>query len=200
MTLEKIYLPEQYYFITTNILNKEWVFGKLIHGIYEPNERLCVAFIKALNELRKIMGFLLSGYVIMPNHVHLILKTAENESFDTAEDKSSATRFNDVGIPTRVGENSFSPGHNISQIMKAIKGRSARIINEILGKNGQLWQHSFYEHGIRNEQDFIEKLNYIHFNPVRAGLVEDQSDFKYSSYQNYHLDDDLIIKIDKIDL
>ncbi|MFH1535107.1 MAG: transposase [Patescibacteria group bacterium] len=235
MTLKKMYLPEQYYFITTNIFNKEWVFGKLKHGIYEPNERLCATIIKTLNDLRKILGFLISGYVIMPDHVHLILKTAEDESsvtrfrdgfvpahvgeksFSTMlkqsaedessatrrksmEDESSASRFEDRFISTRVGENSFSPCYNISQIMKSIKGKSARIINDILGKNGQLWQHSFYEHGIRNDQDFVEKLNYLHLNPLRADLVKDQSDFKYSSYQNYHLNDNSIIKIDQIDL
>lgn len=192
MTLKKIYLSEQCYFITTNVLNKEWIFGKLVNGIYVPCDELCQAMINIVDALRKILRFLLHGYVIMPQHLHLILTTAEDES--------SATRLDNNSDSIRVGENSFSPPINISKIMKLIKGKSARIINNLLGKSGQLWQHSFYEHGIRNEKDFIEKINYIHSNPVQANLVKDQLDFKYSSYRNYYLDNNSIIKIDKIDL
>jgi REP element-mobilizing transposase RayT len=130
----------------------------------------------------------------MPDHLHLILTTAG--------DKSPATRgLDNSGSQQRVGGDSSPPPEgNISQIMHAIKGRSARLINKKLGESGQFWQKDFYEHGIRNEKDFEEKLNYIHLNLVRANLAKDPADFKYSSYRNYYLGGDSIIKIDRIEL
>lgn len=207
MTLKKIYLPEQSYFITTNVLNKEWIFGKLKNGLYLPQDELCQTLINVLDSLRKIMGFLLHGYVIMPHHLHLILTTAEDESSATRSEgntdftqQGSTIRFNDHSVPNCVGEDLSSPSTNISQIMKLVKGRSARILNNLLVRSGQLWQHSFYEHCIRNEKDFMEKLNYIHFNPIKANLVQDPLTFQYSSYRNYYSNDDSIIKIDRFDL
>lgn len=71
--------------------------------------------------------------------------------------------------------------------MKVIKGKSARQMNKILGRAGQLWPHSFYEHCIRSDKDFREKLNYFHSNPLRANLVKNPADYKYSSFRNYYL-------------
>ena len=42
-----------------------------------------------------------------------------------------------------------------------------------------------------------EKLNYIHLNPLRAGLVENPQDYPYSSFRNYVLDDESLIQVDK---
>lgn len=67
-------------------------------------------------------------------------------------------------------------------------------------KIGKLWQRGFYDHLIRNEQDFREKLNYINYNAVKHGLVKDPKDWKYSSFHNYEFNDHSIIKIDRIDL
>lgn len=215
MPLKKIYLPTQCYFVTTNIVNKKWVFGKFENGIYLPNDKLCRVVINMLNNARDIFRFLLHGYIIMPDHFHTILTTAENEFSATpagsnAENKFSATRLgvnvntsysNKNYIPFRVGEDLSSPSvNNISQIMKVIKGKSARQINKILGRTGQLWQHSFYEHSIRNDKDFREKLNYLHSNPLRANLVKTPDDYKYSSFRNYYLNNHSIIKVDIIEL
>jgi hypothetical protein len=41
-----------------------------------------------------------------------------------------------------------------------------------------------------------QKLNYIHMNPVRAGLVDEPQDYPYSSYRNYELEDDTLIEMD----
>jgi REP element-mobilizing transposase RayT len=87
---------------------------------------------------------------------------------------------------------------NISQIMRDWKSYTSYQINRLRNTKGQLWQKDFYEHTIRNKEDFREKLNYIHNNPIKAGLVEKLEDYKYSSYRNYYLNDNSIIYIDKI--
>jgi len=51
--------------------------------------------------------------------------------------------------------------------------------------NGKLWQRQYYDHIIRNREDFDETLNYIHLNPVRRGLVERAEDWPYTERLDY---------------
>jgi putative transposase len=48
-----------------------------------------------------------------------------------------------------------------------------------------VWQRRFWEHCIRNEQDWIRHGEYIHYNPVRHGLVRAPRDWKYSSFHRF---------------
>jgi putative transposase len=52
-------------------------------------------------------------------------------------------------------------------------------------KGGGLWQRRFWEHVIRDEADFAAHLDYIHFNPVRHGLVERAADWPWWSLHRY---------------
>jgi len=71
----------------------------------------------------------------------------------------------------------------ISKAMQLIKGRSSRQVNE-----GNFWQKGFFDFGILTEEKFREKFNYIHFNPVKWGLVEKAEDYKYSSAPAYKVE------------
>jgi len=82
---------------------------------------------------------------------------------------------------------------NISKIMKAVKGYTAKKIGA-----GKLWQHQFLDHCIRKKEDYKIHIDYIHKNPVKHGLISEISEYKWSSFRNYQFDDDSIIKIDKI--
>lgn len=59
----------------------------------------------------------------------------------------------------------------------------------------KVWQDSFWEQTIYTQEFLEQKLNYIHLNPVRAGLCAAQ-DYPYSSYRNYYLGDNHLIEID----
>lgn len=48
-----------------------------------------------------------------------------------------------------------------------------------------IWQPRYWEHVIRNQRDFDKRLDYLHFNPVKHGLVESVNDWPYSSYSKY---------------
>jgi REP element-mobilizing transposase RayT len=61
----------------------------------------------------------------------------------------------------------------------------------------KVWQDSFWEQTIYTEEFLKQKLNYIHLNPVRAGLVKSIEEYPYSSYRNYYLSDSHLIEIDK---
>jgi len=49
----------------------------------------------------------------------------------------------------------------------------------------QVWQRRYWEHLLRDERDFANHVDYIHFNPVRHGLVAQASEWPYSSFQRY---------------
>ncbi len=90
--------------------------------------------------------------VVMPDHTHLLLS------------------------PLRDGD-----GWNFSlpQIMHAIKGASARKINLLLDRRGPVWQEEFFDHVLRSNDSLTEKADYICQNPVRAGLVGAEGEYRW---------------------
>ncbi len=54
--------------------------------------------------------------------------------------------------------------------------RKIKSINRI---NEVIWEESFYDHGIRNEESYLRQLNYVLHNPVRKGLVEEWQDWPF---------------------
>jgi REP element-mobilizing transposase RayT len=67
----------------------------------------------------------------------------------------------------------------LSAVMKLFKARSARQVNDYLGNNQSLWQKSFYDHGLRSEEDLKGIARYIVANPLRAGLVEHIGEYSH---------------------
>lgn len=126
--------------------------------------KCCQILLNDLDYYLNELGYLIYGYVIMPDHFHWIVHPIKKV--------------------------------DISIIMNKIKGHSSFEINKHLGRNGKLWQRQYYDHVIRNGRDFEEKINYMHRNPVRARLVENLADYMYSSYRNYYLGENSLIKID----
>lgn len=73
------------------------------------------------------------------------------------------------------------PAWNISQVVQSVKGWTARLINARNEVRGPLWQRSFYDRMIRSERELFETIDYIHLNPVVAGLVGDPEAYVFSS-------------------
>jgi hypothetical protein len=65
--------------------------------------------------------------------------------------------------------------------MQLIKGGSSHEIHGIRASNVQIWQSGFHESRVRDWSDYRNKLDYIHFNPVVAKLVNRPQDWPYSS-------------------
>jgi len=80
----------------------------------------------------------LIAWVIMPNHVHVVLKSCE--------------------------------GFELSDILHSWKSYTASKANELLGQTGAFWQSEYYDHLIRNEEDFAHQVDYVLSNPIKAGL------------------------------
>ncbi len=84
--------------------------------------------------------------------------------------------------------------------MRHVNGVFAQRYNKLANEYGQVIQRRFWDHAIRNEKDFIEKLDYMHKNPLNHGLVDDVEDWPYSSWHNYNCKHKPLIEIDAIDL
>jgi REP element-mobilizing transposase RayT len=67
----------------------------------------------------------------------------------------------------------------LTQIMKNIKGRSAHRINEITGRHGQVWTQETFDHIVRDEADWQEKMEYVRQNPVKKGLAPSPEQYRW---------------------
>ncbi len=137
--LHRLNLENYPSFITTKTINNTLFLKK-------PENVQTV--ISAIYYGRKNRWFNLISFVVMPDHLHLII------------------------IPRK---------KNVSQSMHSIKGFSSKEINKINDRNGRIWQASFRDFTIYSEKLLLQKITYIHDNPVRKGLSLEASDYKFSS-------------------
>ena len=61
---------------------------------------------------------------------------------------------------------------------------------------GVFWQKRYYDRNVRNQREFVEKLRYIHRNPVKRGLVRGSGDWKWSSFRHYALREKGVVEIE----
>ena len=73
----------------------------------------------------------------------------------------------------------------ISLLMKSFKISSTVLINRRHGERSELWQARFFDRALRTVNEYNEKVEYIHMNPVRAGLVQQAEDWPWSSVREY---------------
>ncbi len=73
---------------------------------------------------------------------------------------------------------------NISKIMHRFKITFSRRFRD-KHNAGRVWQNRFWDHIIRDQEDMNRHIDYIHFNPVKHGLLNDPFEYKYSSLMEY---------------
>lgn len=76
---------------------------------------------------------------------------------------------------------------SLSNILHSWRSFSSNEINKILNRTGRLWMPEYFDRFIRDNEHFNNVVNYIHNNPVKAGLVDDPTKYKWSSagYANF---------------
>lgn len=124
----------------------------------------------------KSKGMVLFGYVIMSNHIHLIVQSKEEKLSDLIRDfkKFTATQI--------LKELQTVPESRRDWILERFaKATETHTRN----KNFQVWQYGNHAEEIFTLRFMWDKLNYIHLNPVRAGIVEKATHYLYSSASNY---------------
>ena len=121
-------------------------------------------FLQIFEQVRRRYNFIVVGYVVMPEHFHLLITEPERGTQST--------------------------------VMQVLKQRFARrILRKRRGHSGQgrlwehedahVWQKRFYDFVVLSEKKKIEKLRYIHRNPVKRGLVASPELWRSSSFRFY---------------
>jgi putative transposase len=73
---------------------------------------------------------------------------------------------------------------------------SKRLIGNGCFPPGSFWQKRYYDRNIRNEHEFLEKLRYIHLNPVKRDLVREPGEWKWSSFRHYAFREKGVVEIE----
>ena len=127
------------------------------------------AFLKILAQVRDRYDFALVGYVVMPEHIHLLISEPN------------------VGNPSDVMK---ALKQRVSRALRRKRRARTRGQMELWADGGlrryaSFWQRRFYDFNVWSAKKRNEKLNYMHFNPVNRKLVERPKDWRWSSYRFY---------------
>jgi len=120
---------------------------------------LADAFLRSLEKVRLRFRLRVFGYVVMPEHVHLLVSEPEK-----------------------------------STLAHAIQG--LKISSSRAAPFSPLWQRRYYDHNVRTHKSFVEKLRYIHRNPVKRGLCATPLEWNWSSCRHYATADLGIVEIE----
>jgi putative transposase len=134
------------YFITSSTYQRRLIFQS------DPLARL---FVEVMLHYRQENKYLLHAFVVMPDHVHLLL----------------------------------TPSLTLERALQLIKGGFSFRAKKELGFGGEIWEKSFYDRRIRDLAEFESCRNYIHQNPVKAGLAETAKKYSFGSAGELKLDE-----------
>jgi len=165
----KFYNPEGVYFISFAVV--EWldVFTRVAYK---------KIMIDSLHHCQKEKGMEIFAWCLMPSHVHLIFRSACEQKPELLI--GDFKRFTSKAIVKAIIEN---PAENrkeflLEQFRKA--GNQSSNVN-----NYQFWRHDNHPIELWSNKVFDEKIDYIHNNPIEAGLVSRAEDYPYSSAADY---------------
>lgn len=126
------------------------------------NSEACSLFVASLERVRLRFSLRVYGYVVMPEHVHLLVSEPDVPSLSRA----------------------------LQSLKQSIAPRLALRAAE------PFWQARYYDFNVWGEGKFVEKLRYIHRNPVKAGLCEHPEGWKWSSFRHYALREKEVVEIE----
>jgi putative transposase len=128
-------------------------------------------FEQTLEQVRRWYGFYICGYVVMPEHVHLLVSEPERKKLSVALQMLKQNVAQRMHRPCLSG---FS------------KDRAGKFPNSTkLLAYDPFWQARYYDFNVWTEAKRIEKLHYMHCNPVKRGLVQNPEDWPWSSFRHY---------------
>lgn len=128
------------------------------------DDSIRIALRQAIEQVRSRLPFTTDAMVLMPDHLHCIWTLPD-------------------------GDNDFSS--RWSQIKHHVSYSCGQLYSAALSKSRQrqrmaaIWQRRFWEHQIRDELDMERHVDYIHFNPVKHGLVAAASEWPYSTFERF---------------
>ena len=158
--LKRFHLSGQSHFITFGCYHRRRLF---------VTDASCQIFESALERVRHNYKLYVYGYVVMPDHIHLLLSEPQLECGDSGSQPG-------FGLSGNV--------HTLT-LADALKSLKQGVSRRLIGNASHFWQKRYYDFNIRNHQQFVEKLRYIHCNPVKKNLCERPEDWAWSSFRHY---------------
>ena len=136
-------------------------------------------FVKILGQVRDRYGFSLAGYVVMPEHIHLLISEPAKGTPSTVRQvlKQRVTR--------RLRR---KPRKKVSTQQLELRFPETR------PSLPQFWQPRFYDFNMWSQKKFVEKLQYMHVNPVKRKLVVHPKDWPWSSFSFYAKGDSRLVR------
>jgi putative transposase len=178
---KRTYSPGQLQFITTSTYQRAPLF---------LSEHFCRCFVLRVEEVRQELKFLLIGWVLMPDHFHLL---SQPEPAETIPLILKGLKEETAGrIVKMLRENRQHPGCR----KMLVRLRLPPTVHD--GSHYRLWQRRFYPFNVFSEKKLQEKLNYMHNNPVKRGLVASPGDWPWSSWRFYFWQDASILRMDPL--
>jgi len=158
--LKRYYGKQDLHFLTFSCYRRLPLLG---------TQRARDVFVRELSRARTERGFHLVGYVVMPEHVHLLVSEPRKGTPSTALQV----------LKQRVSRKLRK------RRRKVLGGQLTLGFVEDAGGLRQFWQARFYDFNVYSSGKLREKLNYMHANPVIRRLVKHPKDWPWSSWSNY---------------
>jgi putative transposase len=157
---------------------------------YFKNDEFSRILLAELGFYSQKYGLTLIGYVIMPDHVHLLIWWDKDEKPDLTVSKivqviKGTTARRCVDLSKSRGWEQMLPSTQEKQVLQAIPKDVAALKSHKRNLKYRLWQPGFYDFNVYSEEKLLEKLNYMHNNPVKAGLALSPAAYSWSSYREY---------------
>lgn len=174
--MNRFHIEGHVYYVTTNVYRRLPIFTR-------PS--FIVLLYDSLHYYRHQYDFKLLGYVIMPDHVHLMLwPQSEAALCDFMRDFKTFTSKRIIRQA------------NVEQKQDWII--HFRQSGQETGRSeNKVWQDSYWDINLFSVKFLRQKLNYIHRNPLRSKLVDNPEEYPYSSFRNYAFDEEWFIEIDR---
>ena len=165
--LKRYYGEHDLHFITTSCHKRQPLLAT-------PRRRDC--FLRVLEEVRAEFRFLVAGYVVMPEHVHLLISEPE------VSDPSHVMQVLKQRVAKRLRPR-----------------RRSRLQSDLFPEEPHhFWQKRFYDFNVFSRRKMVEKLKYMHRNPVKRGLVPSPDLWKWSSFRFYYYEEPGCVRIDRL--
>ena len=146
--------------------------------------------VESLKFCQKEKGLEVYAWCVMPNHVHFILGSKINNINDIVRDFK---KYTSVHITRAMELDASEEGRRMLDIFKDEAQRSNKHVKY------KFWQNQYHPIELSTNKMMDQKLDYIHENPVKAGLVELAEDYKYSSAKDYHTSEKGLVEIEFIE-
>jgi len=134
-------------------------------------------FLRVLEQVRQRYGWVVLGYVVMPEHVHLLVSEPPRRKLSTAIQALK------LGFARRI-------------LAEQRRRRSAQL--QLFDfRPSRIWQARYYDFNVCTAKKRVEKLRYLHRNPVSRGLVQTPELWRWSSFRTYALQEPGLVRINE---